>query len=101
MTPIYSHQEFAETSIKIGDEEKKVTIKVEGEVFKDSIFPYSQSPIKTRISCIEMESKELIGSPYFINEAIPKEALEKECRAFAKDIDGTLEYLTEGKHKKK
>lgn len=97
----YTHVEFADTHINIGGEEKKVTIKIEGEVFKDSIFPLSQSPIRTRISCIEMDSKEVIGSPYFINEAIPKEALELECKAFANDIDTTLNYLTEGKHVKR
>lgn len=89
MKPTHTHTETVEGMINIRGQESDCIISIEGETFEDNIFPMAEKGIHTRITIKNVQTGALIGNQ-FINQKMPKEDLEAQCKLLAADINNTV-----------
>lgn len=92
MTPTHTHTETLEGMINISGQESDCTISIEGETFEENIFPMSTEGVHTRFTIKNVNTRALIGT-FFINQKMPKEDLENQCKLLSKDINKTINAL--------
>ncbi len=89
MKPTHTHTETVDAIINIKGLETVEKISIEGETFEENIFPMSEKGIHTRITIKNVQTGALIGNQ-FINQKMPKEDLETQCKLLAADINNTV-----------
>lgn len=92
MKPTHTHTEKVEGMINIHGTESNCIISVEGETFEENIFPMSSKGVHTRFTLKNIGTGDVIGTHY-INQKMPKEDLEAQCKLLTLDINGTVNAL--------